>query len=834
MLPSQHKKETDPFPDYKPTQHDDANKDVIGDAYPMEPLVLGESVATMGSTHTYRTMNLDAYKQEIVGMEPSYLADWKGSKWREPSTPMPSQESYCSTSVSNSEAPGNYANYPRHVHYNPHDTYPSEHPYATPDKYKHQGIYAHHDHCAGPSMPSPYCEVNNGFDNSTYHMNSYNPMVKDVNSLDTYAHSMSSSFDTMDRIHGFGSGANTVCGSYDMPSMHCSATDAPMPDMPSTGSGKRHYMMQMNACLARKETMHPPKSEYMSMLTQQYLGPSQMDVSHNIGKVSTDELATFTSHFEDLCKPIKRRVGSYHRMEKAAYVAARQCSHGPMMKTGEDSSAIGGTSSPKRCLYESGGKVNGPPQVCGHGKCNQGYVCDPGYVNGHDNATSTPTTRALQMARGAHSMGDMGAEMTTYQSDPYHGENMETLKPGSMDSSIVYNAPPMTEMPRRPPFDSSMMACYQQGILDPSVDMPVMPPGNTSHVEGGESHVAPDPSPVETHGDEYSNSFVEKPMPAYQSGSTANVAPEEYRHGAVDGLYNFKGVMDTFRDEENSMTYVDPATLRQSFEGNRYIEDLGSQYDLTRNEAPAEEAFVYLRTNAIGEFGSVGLQKQKVVAASIATSSELNELLITCNSEPSSYQPTITWDEAQQAHIVTWWASDDKGLRNKKTRAFADTGYGKSAAYEEAARFAMSPETQIRPGSLIRWYPGFNIPIGTSGRTNLRKVLHMDRMKNSDLCDPVLAVNGMKIATKSTFGDMTIVELYKAAYVLGLWDVAAYNCLKTCKRRGYSYRWIHEMQLRNKRVTLDSLKYLRDLRESLNVHRHSKRAVRGSARNRAR
>ncbi|XP_955124.1 uncharacterized protein TA04550 [Theileria annulata] len=209
------------------------------------------------------------------------------------------------------------------------------------------------------------------------------------------------------------------------------------------------------------------------------------------------------------------------------------------------------------------------------------------------------------------------------------------------------------------------------------------------------------------------------------------------------------------------------------------------------------------------------LTKQVLNTKNIASSSDLNESMIRSRNDEQgmSYLPYISCNW-KGVHETSWWMSDDKGVvRNFKVK-FDPVVFGsKAVAFEEATKFAKYVEGLIRPGSLIKWYPGFNIPIGTSGRANLRKVLHMDRMKNSELCDPVLEANGLKVAAKSTFGDMIIVELYKAAYVLGLWDVAAYNCLKTCKRRGYSFEWIHDIQSSGKRITLDALKYMRNVKE---------------------
>ncbi|EKX72773.1 conserved hypothetical protein [Theileria equi strain WA] len=252
-----------------------------------------------------------------------------------------------------------------------------------------------------------------------------------------------------------------------------------------------------------------------------------------------------------------------------------------------------------------------------------------------------------------------------------------------------------------------------------------------------------------------------------------------------------------------------------------YIIDLGKKYDDSQLDvAPPEDHTVYTRVSG----DKLKLTKQVLSSRAIASSANLNDGLMRFKNDDTGlcYSPTISWDW-DGVHEVSWWNVDSNGdVRNFRTKFPPKAPGIKNGAFEEASAFAKFVENTVRPGNLIRWYPGFNIPIGTNGRANLRKVLHMDRMKNAELCDPVLEANGLKVAAKSTFGDMTIVELYKAAYVLGLWDVAAYNCLKTCKRRGYAFEWLHDIQRAGKRITLDALKYLRGVRESIEQQKNAK------------
>ncbi|KAK2196196.1 hypothetical protein BdWA1_002796 [Babesia duncani] len=267
-------------------------------------------------------------------------------------------------------------------------------------------------------------------------------------------------------------------------------------------------------------------------------------------------------------------------------------------------------------------------------------------------------------------------------------------------------------------------------------------------------------------------------------------------------------------------TQIQDKRTMESLMSNRYIREVALQYDDTcRDALPSLETRVFVRKGTAGERGSkLELTAEIKTTLPPATSTELNEIVLdTNNTVPfgQSYQPYISWDSKCECYDVYWYMADKTGhILSRMCRFFPMQCGGKSGAYEEAVKFSKYIEGIVRPGTLIQWYPGFNIPIGTNGRTNLRKVLHMDRMKNPEQCDPVLEANGLKIATKSTFGDMTILELYKAAYVLGLWDVAAYNCLKTCKRRGYSYDWIQALHNKNKRITLDALKYLRHVKEA--------------------
>lgn len=552
-----------------------------------------------------------------------------------------------------------------------------------------------------------------------------------------------------------------------------------------------------------------------------------------------DDLTTFNTHFEDLCKPMKRRMYMPPRMNKDIYDTPKQLIVPHFMGSTENSNTVNSTPNPTsvgfydRCLKSAMGS-----QSASYGPCDPRYMCDPGYADSHQNATSTPTMRSRLMHNGRKGFGSVAADLTTYQSDAYNTGDMDTMKTTSLDSNMIYNGcHSHMDGLASGRMEPTMIDRYRANMIEnagpspsvPSTCLPMHDTGKTNvQAEPYTDHMKTKQPVAESPAEDYAHGLMDE-VASYQSSSMGKTSQEDYYRAGVDGLDHFSGIVATFKDDEDPSQEIDAATMRQLLDGNRYIEDLGNQYDLVRDDSPPTETYVYLRTNTPGESGGVGLQKEKVVAAPTATSSELCDVLLAWSSGAANYEPTITWDQGEQGYVVGWWASDEKGsITKRQSRMFSVAEYGKTGAYEEATRFTKYAETQIRPGDLIRWYPGFNIPIGTSGRTNLRKVLHMDRMKNAELCDPVLAANGMKIATKSTFGDMTIVELYKAAYVLGLWDVAAYNCLKTCKRRFYSYQWIHQMQLMNRRITLDALKYLRNVKELLSASKRPKRNARAA------
>ncbi|GFE55491.1 CCAAT-box DNA binding protein subunit B, putative [Babesia ovis] len=828
MLPLIHPTKDEHSMDQKPNECEPStSKELVGDVYPLEPLVLGESAVNFRHSEVYGEATHDPYKHEIVGMEPSYLADWKGNTWGDVSTPKAYQDTCPAIAGNQFSIETSYGDYIGHMPCNPHDSFTST------------GMYARHGHPT--STPSYGATSSSLLDSTLYNVGSYHPMLKDMSSFTTYAPSMTGSYEQQtDNMSGYDpAGNNPFGGRYYIPKMQNVSTDGSMQEMANIDVQKRPPMPHMGEYRMRPESIQSSNSEFFTMLTQQFLGPAKTEAVPKVAKVTIEELTTFTAQYDELCKPLKRKIGATQRADSAAPVAQK---HAPSMHPlpfGEASHQMATMLKPKMGHYDTSVHGLSPHHVLNHGHCDPHYMCDKGFAAGHTTATSTPTFRSRMMPSGSRSVGDADTELTTFQHDGYHPGDIETMKTAPVDSNVLYSAHKlMTDCTPRSHFDPNMVAGYPQGMMSSSVDMTTMLSRQGSEVDTSETHGScdnfVDPSSADTHADDYSGNMIEKPMPAYKGGSVGGAtAPDEHHYGSIDGLNNFKGIMDTFRDDDNNPP-LDPALMRQAFQENRYIEDLGTQYGLTCTEASIEEAYVYIRSGNSGDFGGVSLKKEKVTTAPIATSSELNEILIECCNDTASFQPVITWNESQQAHIVTWQASNDSGKLEKHVRTCSAAGYGKAAAYEEALRIAMYAETQIRPGALIRWYPGFNIPIGTGGRTNLRKVLHMDRLKNAELCDPVLAANGMKIATKSTFGDMTIVELYKAAYVLGLWDVAAYNCLKTCKRRGYSYRWIHQLQLKNRRVTLDALKYLRDVRETLSAQQHSKRSARGSTRGRAR
>ncbi|KJP88476.1 hypothetical protein AK88_01928 [Plasmodium fragile] len=110
---------------------------------------------------------------------------------------------------------------------------------------------------------------------------------------------------------------------------------------------------------------------------------------------------------------------------------------------------------------------------------------------------------------------------------------------------------------------------------------------------------------------------------------------------------------------------------------------------------------------------------------------------------------------------------------------------------------------------LIEWYPGFDIPIGTYGRAILRKALHQKRMTDVKMCDELLSSNGLYPTSRSTFGDMKIRDLYRAAHILGIWNVAEKYCLLACERNGYKREWIDMLKRSGVKITIKALKELR-------------------------
>ncbi|SCM09990.1 conserved Plasmodium protein, unknown function [Plasmodium chabaudi adami] len=111
---------------------------------------------------------------------------------------------------------------------------------------------------------------------------------------------------------------------------------------------------------------------------------------------------------------------------------------------------------------------------------------------------------------------------------------------------------------------------------------------------------------------------------------------------------------------------------------------------------------------------------------------------------------------------------------------------------------------------LIEWYPGFNVPIGTYGRAILRKALHQKRMTDIKKCDELLSSNNLFPTSRSTFGDMKIKDLYRAAYILDVWDIAEKYCLLACERNGYKKEWISMLKQNNKKITIKALKEIRN------------------------
>ncbi|ANQ09476.1 Uncharacterized protein PCOAH_00044960 [Plasmodium coatneyi] len=110
---------------------------------------------------------------------------------------------------------------------------------------------------------------------------------------------------------------------------------------------------------------------------------------------------------------------------------------------------------------------------------------------------------------------------------------------------------------------------------------------------------------------------------------------------------------------------------------------------------------------------------------------------------------------------------------------------------------------------LIEWFPGFDIPIGTYGRAILRKALHQKRMTDVKRCDEILSSNGLFPTSRSTFGDMKIKDLYRAAHILGIWNVAEKYCLLACERNGYKREWIDMLKRSGVKITMKALKELR-------------------------
>lgn len=118
------------------------------------------------------------------------------------------------------------------------------------------------------------------------------------------------------------------------------------------------------------------------------------------------------------------------------------------------------------------------------------------------------------------------------------------------------------------------------------------------------------------------------------------------------------------------------------------------------------------------------------------------------------------------------------------------------------------PKEMKRP--IINWYPGFDIPIGTTGRAILRKALHQKRIRDIEKCDKLLVEHGLRPTTRSTFGDMKISELYLAAHLLEVWDVAEYQCLRTCVKSGYKLEWIYQLKQQGTRITTKALREIKD------------------------
>ncbi|EDO05810.1 uncharacterized protein BBOV_IV002130 [Babesia bovis T2Bo] len=828
MLPQVNPKHDGEFLDYTPNDGEfNVTRDLVGETYPLEPLVLGESAVNFRSSDIYGSLN-DPYKQEIVGMEPSYLADWKGSKWNDVSTPTSYQDTCPSIGSTQFSIDTSYGEYMGGYSLSSHDKFASSDSFLSHVNYNMSGMFQHQDSSASTTVFN--LTTGGGNETGLYGVGEFNNM-KDVNSYTSYVPSVSDGYDTLDHLVSMDTTTNTVCGSYEMPSIHFPVTEGAPAENLHVDSHTMQQISHMGDSNIKPEPMAMMNTKYLSALTQQFLGPVNVDITPNRNKVSTADISSYAALLRDLEKSSKNKESSDRKGDKGSYAISN---HRVVRRLNSTSDLSGPTIGTKRSMigpYDSSGSTKSP-------NFRQYVQSDSAYTSGDTTKTSTPTTRHRLSGGRRNALGNRDTNFSMSHNASYPTFDMDTMSTEPVESNVMYLPSNITsDAGIGSHYDRSVAGYYHHGGVDPSAEGKVMQSRHSGHLDAMDRLVKReyiDPPAGDTHVVDFSSKLVEKSNHHSKGLQMTNSTTEDYFGGTVDGLNNFKGVLETFRDDENSQSQIDPSILRQSLEGNRYIEDLANQYDLNRSEAVTHDTYVYLRTKNSGEFGGASLQKHRVVTDPVATSTELNEILLKCASEKLNFLPTITWDESQQAHVVTWWSSKEDGTLEKQVRSCPAGGCGKAAAYEEALRVAMYAETQIKPGDLIRWYPGFNIPIGTSGRTNLRKVLHMVRMKNAELCDPVLAANGMKIATKSTFGDMTIVELYKAAYVLGLWDVAAYNCLKTCKRRGCSYLWIYHLQLINRRVTLDSLKYLRDLRESMNVQRQSKRSSRGSTRSRVR
>ncbi|GIX64877.1 CCAAT-box DNA binding subunit B, putative [Babesia caballi] len=834
---------------------------MIRDSYHLDQLVVGDGTAAVGlSQATYAEMTQTPYRQDVVGMEPSYLANWDGAgRWADPATPKASEESYAAMSNTQYDMTGDYACYGQTQYQ------PQEH-----------------------TTPATPCAAHYGdatYDPQSYNIGAYKHGKNGMSNYDACLPTLSTVYEPVNSGSSFDSTKTQLCASYEAPAMVSQGAGGAMGEAPLVEPCGPHQMVPLSdyppahgelmsavapgyipslpaphfagspmSQFVGSPTSHfvssptpqhrgSPMSQFGGSPTSQYVHAPTLLVEGQGPIVSTEELFSFTSHCEDICKTMKRKLGSPMRMLMDPLEVQKQAALRRLLRQNELSSSVSTTPTSKGNSggYEPRAKRAATAKSVSFGRSDQGYG-DASYLSGQAPVgTSTPTMRPRMVQRRRSGFGDMAAELSAYKSDPYRMGEVETANGRCVDSGMVYQVPSSAtgDSYQIPLADAGVVELYPAGRLDNPLESSLALSAHVPQPEVGQGQVQPDAYAEHAEADRNGGEYVVEGEVAEGDGVEAAAEQSPYLvssvltaarhdHGGIDGVDHFGGIVETFKDEDFFGPDMDAQAIREAVAYNRYIGDLGKQYDMARGDGSPEETCVYLRTPVLGDFGHVGLNKEKVVAAPTATSGDLYELLASCG-EAANYQPTVDWDEGQQGYVVTWWEGDARAsTKTRQARAFPATANGKSAAYDEALKFSKQAETQIRPGALIRWYPGFNIPIGTSGRTNLRKVLHMDRMRNSDHCDPVLAANGMKIATKSTFGDMTIVELYKAAYVLGLWDVAAYNCLKTCKRRGYSYRWIHQLQLMNRRVTLDALKYLRNVRETLTMQRQPKRSVRPS------